>query len=120
MRVRYETCLGSKMICAASASRERLTASLAAADGAVAGISEVAANVADLGVEEALAGKVATVEVLGAPEAAGRDGAELRAVGDGGGGCGAPAPVSGAMDILGERPNERAKKRLMKLNGIAV
>lgn len=86
------------MICAASASTftsENLylvlggeggshrTPSLAAADGAVGGVVEVAADVADLSVEEALAGKVFAVEVLCAPEAARGDGAALGAVGDG-------------------------------------
>lgn len=64
------------------------TASLAAADGAVGRVGQVAADEADFGVDEALAGKVLAVEVLGAPVAAGGDGAALGAFGDGGCGCG--------------------------------
>lgn len=95
------------MICAASASATKCwlvqiklpreenrrktggrTTSLSAAHGAVGRVLQVAADVADLCVDEALVGKVLAVEVLGAPEAAGRDGAELRVGGDGGGGGG--------------------------------
>lgn len=60
------------------------TACPATADGAVGRVVEVAADVADLGVEEALASKVFAVEVFGAPEAARGDGAALGALGDGG------------------------------------
>lgn len=54
------------------------TASPSRADGAVAGVAAVAANVPDLGVEETLVGKVLAEEVLDAPEAAGGDCAFLR------------------------------------------
>lgn len=69
----------------------QLTAGFAPADGPVGGIVQVSSDVADFGVDEALACKVLAVEVLGAPEAACCDGASLRARGDGawcGGGVG--------------------------------
>lgn len=62
----------------------QLTAGLAAADGAVRRVVQVAADEADLCVNQALAGKVSAVQVLGAPVAAGGDGAALGAFGDGG------------------------------------
>lgn len=97
---------GSKMICAASASEggnpsvnfflsffilvrgrkggeTRRTPGFTTAHSTVRRVAQVAAYVADFGVEQALAGKVAPVQVLRAPEAPGRDGAALRALGDG-------------------------------------
>ena len=61
------------------------TSSLAAADSAVGRVIEVATNVANLGVEKALAGKVLPVQMLRSPEAARCDGAQLRIVRNGGG-----------------------------------
>jgi hypothetical protein len=91
-------------------------ASLAAADGAVRRVVEVAANVADLAVEQALAGKVLAVEGLGAPEAAGGDGAALGAVGDrarseggghwGGGGVGEGADEAAEQGHQGDGEGE--------------
>lgn len=63
-------------------------AGVAAADGAVGRVGEVAADVADAGVDEALLGEVLAVEVLDAPEAAGGDGGLLRARREGGAGGG--------------------------------
>ena len=60
----------------------QLTSSAARAHSAVARALGVAANVPDAGVQQALAAKVFAVHVLDAPEAAGGDGALLRAVGD--------------------------------------
>jgi hypothetical protein len=60
----------------------QLTTSAARAHSAVAGALCVATNVADAGVQQALAAKVFAVHVLDAPEAAGGQGAFLRAVGD--------------------------------------
>ena len=59
-----------------------LTASSSRAHGAVAGRFGVAANVADARVQQALVSKVFAVHVLDAPEAAGGDGALLRAFRD--------------------------------------
>jgi len=63
-------------------SGQKLTTSAARAHGAVAGALGVAADVADAGVQQALAAKVFAVHVFDAPEAAGGQGAFLRAVGD--------------------------------------
>ena len=65
----------------------QLTSTSAIADGFVSRVLAVAADVPDLCVEQALAGEVLAVEVLGAPEAAGGNGAALGAVGDGGHGA---------------------------------
>lgn len=62
--------------------RGQLTSSTTRAHGAVAGALCVAADVADAGVQQALAAKVLAVHVLDAPEASGGQGALLRAVGD--------------------------------------
>lgn len=111
------TCEGSKRISTASAStlvsyavrleegRGRRTASFASADDLVAGVVEVAARVPDLGVDEALAGEVLAVEVLGAPEAAGGDGAAL-------GGCAACAAVRGEGEAggVGEGADEACEE----------
>lgn len=61
----------------------QLTAGFATAYSAVGRIIQVAANIANLGIQQALAGKALAVDVLGAPEAAGCNGAELCALGDG-------------------------------------
>ena len=58
------------------------------ADGAVGGAGGVAADVADFGVEEAVAvAELLAEEVLDAPEAAGGYGALLGVGGEGSGGC---------------------------------
>lgn len=61
----------------------KLTSGLAAADGAVGRVVEVAADIADFRVEEAFPLEMPPVEVLRAPEAAGGDGAALCALRDG-------------------------------------
>lgn len=64
------------------------TSSLSAANSAVARIVEIAADVANLAVQETLAREMSPVQVLCPPEAAGGDGAALCALGDRGrGGC---------------------------------
>lgn len=63
-----------------------LTSCLATAYSSVAGIGQVTTNIADFGINEALAGEVLAVEMLGSPETAGGDGAELGSLGDGSGG----------------------------------
>ena len=92
-----------------------LTTSAARAHGAVAGALGVAANVTDAGVEQALAAKVFAVHVLDAPEAAGGEGALLRAVGDvhSGGlfGCEACGCVGKGSGQGGELLEERAHYR---------
>ena len=66
----------------------QLTASLTAADSAVGRVLEVASDVADLAIKQALASEVLAVEGLGAPEATGSDGAPLRTLGEGSSGGG--------------------------------
>lgn len=86
------------------------TTSSTTADGAVRRILQVAADVADLTVQKALAAKVLAVQVLGAPEAARGDGAALRRVGDGGGGVGRHGEARGVRegaDEAGEEGRQR-------------
>lgn len=58
------------------------TSGAAAADSSVVGALGVAADVADAGIEQALAVEMFTVEVLDAPEATGGDGAFLSVGGE--------------------------------------
>lgn len=109
------------MICAASASKPLLvsrsiptetilTAGFTTTHSTVGRIVQIAAYVADFGVDEALARKVPTVEVLRAPEAACCDGAALCAVGDGRGGGVGDGEARGLGEGAGE-PGDEGRER---------
>lgn len=70
-------------------SEKELTASLATADSSVGWVGQVATNVANLGINQALACEMFAIQMLSSPETTSSDGAELCAFGnDGGSGSG--------------------------------
>lgn len=98
--------ISHKNCCYISQGIAKLTTSLSAADGAVRRVVQITTDEADFGVNQALAGKVSAVEVLGAPVAAGGDGAALGAFGDGGSGCGGGFRGDGEAGGSGEGAGE--------------